>query len=306
MNVKSFLPGGAALLFTLALAGTAARADVKIVSEVDMGAVPFPVPAAAPAAGAGNGKPLVTTSYYKGDRSRVESGGSVIIVTGKADGGKTFVLDPVARTYYVQATSGGAGNAAALSEDSPFLSSVRIDGDLKVDSSSSVTKNIAGRVAKLYRLTGNFKIMLGGGDNGGAGFPLANVTLNGEQWTTETLTVPTLGAAVPGASTFLNAMPPLLAKSDAKLKTQMAAIKGYPLLSAVSVTVTMPKDSPFAEMAAGAFPTKPITARTEVKQLSEDPLPDDLFAVPAGYKQVEPPAAPALPGLGTPPSSPGI
>jgi hypothetical protein len=45
------------------------------------------------------------------------------------------------------------------------------------------------------------------------------------------------------------------------------------------------------------IPEKPLLLKIETVSVSEDPLADSLFAVPEGFKEVEP-ELPTLPGLG--------
>ena len=81
------------------------------------------------------------------------------------------------------------------------------------------------------------------------------------------------------------------------LMDKMSAIKGAGLAS--QMTITMPQ-SPLAGMAGGANApaagSLKITMTSEAKSVTQEPLDDALFTIPADYKQAAPPAA--APGAG--------
>ena len=95
----------------------------------------------------------------------------------------------------------------------------------------------------------------------------------------------------------MNALPIPAALAGNSLKSRsekLATIKGTPLSSRIEVTIK-PGDSKAADANVLPLPKEPIVVATEVKTISEDPLDDALFAVPAGYKKVDVLAKPTAP-----------
>jgi hypothetical protein len=110
-----------------------------------------------------------------------------------------------------------------------------------------------------------------------ASFPTTRVDI--EQWMSEAVTLPegcrqtaTAFARIAGPMGRLKGMKPL---TDA-----VEGMKGAPLSSKITMTVVPAPGS--------NRPSRgPITTTTDVIAIREQPLSDQLFAVPSGYKKVE-------------------
>ena len=270
---------------SLLLMGTSARADLKVVSLATLSGLPDAVKAQAPALAA----PVTTTTYYKGALQRIESVGGVTILG--ADGAM-LTLDPAARTYY--RTASGAPSPAA---GNPLMSMFKIDGKATV-TPTALKKTLLGREVSQYTIAATLNLSMNGGDPSMASmFPTINLT--GRQWTTESIkTLPTAGLMPAGL--FTGSLPIPGFDSVKSLASEMGKIKGFPLETGATVTFVFPKDSPLIGMVGDTLPSK-VTFQSTVTAISEAALPDDLFTVPAGYKQVDSPKAP-----GIAPTVPGI
>jgi hypothetical protein len=69
------------------------------------------------------------------------------------------------------------------------------------------------------------------------------------------------------------------------LAEKIATIKGTPLSSRIEVIIK-PGDGKAPDVNVLPIPKDPIIVVNEVKSISEDPLADSLFTVPADYKKV--------------------
>jgi hypothetical protein len=267
-------------------AASLARADVKIVSEVTIKGVPKAAQAQI------SDKTTTTTTYYKASKQRTETDKSVTITD--LDGDKFYTLDPVKKTYYVMSSK----DLEKLAADNPMLAMIKMDTTTTVTPSSE-TKSIAGKTAKKYAYTTVMKMGMEGADESISAM-LPTITISGEQWTTEEITLPVDYRKVT-QSNFMRSMPPMMAKGIKDMVDKMAEIKGLPLSSVITVTVQPSASAP--PQAASAFPKDPIVTTTEVKSIVEGPLDDALFTVPADYKEVKAPASNipgGLPGAGAP------
>ncbi|WP_395088507.1 hypothetical protein [Armatimonas sp.] len=291
---RALVPG----LVLLALAGSA-RADLKVVSKMTMDApamgglggglganVPLPKP----------GEALQTITYYKGSKTRVEEATGAITITDNTAGTVTRI-DPKKKTYSVvkiadmtKQLTEGAGPAAGFLE----MLEMKVKSDVKKGGHERV---IAGKKATDYLWTATMSMSMKGGEEGAE---VANISMEGEQWTSEEIQLPDTagksnapqlpgigGGMMGGMMKMMNNMPGM--KS---LTATMAQIKGFSLLTNMKIKI----QSPFAE-AQGADLSKPVTNKTEVVELSEAELPESLFVVPTGLKKV-PYEMPQIPGFG--------
>jgi hypothetical protein len=257
----------------VALSVTLARADVKIVSEVTIKGAPKAAQAQV------SDKPFITTVYYKASRQRTETDKGVTITD--LDGDKFYTLDPVKKTYYVMSSK----DIEKMAAENPMLAMIKVDTSTTVTPTAE-TKSIAGKMAKKYAYTTIMKMGMEGADDSiSAMLPI--ITINGEQWTTEEITLP-VDYRKFAQSNFMRSMPPMMAKGIKDMVDKMADIKGIPLSSIITVTVKPSEKAP--PQAASAFPKDPIVTTTEVKSITEGPLDDALFTVPADYKEVKAPA----------------
>jgi hypothetical protein len=260
----------------LLLAAQTARADMKIVSEMTVQGQPG-------AQRGGQPQRQTVRAFYKGDKVRTEAAGTILIYDAAAD--KLLQLDPARKTYTVNALQKMAAQMQPLMARMKFdvTGSVRPGG---------ATRTIVGLPARNYRVAMNLRMSMpaagAGAPQGMPAGPLLTMKLEGEQWASEAVKVPVrvqrmmttslmrpMGAMMPG-------MKPLLDK--------MAAVKGLPLSSRMTMTMTM------GQAMGGAAPrNNTMTAVTEVRSIDRKTvLPAALFAIPAGYRKVEP--GPGMPG----------
>lgn len=268
--------GAAAALLTASMA----RADIKIVSEITITGMPAAARQSAPGV---SDKPMTTTVYYKGSKQRTETGNTVQIYDAAAD--QMYTLDTDKKTYSVISPSkmleGVAGN--------PFLDMMKFDTTASVKAGGA-TKNIAGKPATNYVYSATIKITMDNLPPEAAG-SLPTMEMKGEQWATESLSLPSAFQKA-GLNNMARRMPPMMVKGMKPLIDELAKIKGAPLSSRMSMSFIVPPGSP----AAGSVPKEPIVTTTEVKSISEETLSDSLFEIPTGYKKVEAPKTPGIPG----------
>lgn len=210
------------------------------------------------------------TTYYKGGRMRTEAGDKVTIF----DGERTLLLNPKKKTY--QAIPKNAGAELA----NPMLAMMDIKADVRVKPTGK-SQTIQGKVAQHYVLTMTMKLGMKVATEGASKGDMPQIppiTSKTELWTVE------FPGIKLGAGTARQAMPAGMGNLPfAKdLTDKLKSIKGIPLQT------TMIQDMMGKKMS--------VTIKT--LSLSEAPLPDSLFALPAGYKQVpyEAPAMPTMPG----------
>jgi hypothetical protein len=288
--IKRRIFASAVSMVALGVMATVARADVKVVSEVKMTGIPA---AAAAQPGVPDlKKPIITTTYYKGNKQRVESGDTVIITDYET--GKVTTLNPAKKTFYTSNITDGLKAMA----DNPMIEMIKIDATADVKQGGE-TKTIAGKAAKNYKLTATMKMSMDGAPpETAAMFP--TIIMKGEQWTTEAIALPIQTSKLVQAN-FTKNMPAFLQKGMKPFLDKMATIPGFTLSNTMSIEFMRAPGAPDMP----GFPKEPIVTVTEVKELSEAPLEDALFAPPADYKEVQAPK-PAGPGRGgaTPPGAP--
>ena len=178
MQSKLSLTGGrhrAAPLFSVLLLGpvAAARADVKIVSEVNVTRQPDANDPSSPSF------PETVTTYYKGRYARVEVAGGPVTIYN-ADAGRVYTLDPDKKTYYVLPLKQVQEGETRLAAEEPAGANLDAKVDVKPPDGAE-TRTIAGLIAKEYDVSGSIRVKpreSGGGGllggifgGGGGGFP---------------------------------------------------------------------------------------------------------------------------------------
>ena len=307
----------------------AARADVKIVSEVS---VTGPAQQAQDG-GADQSSPQVITTYYKGGNARAETAaGQATIYDGAVE--KEYVLDPARKTYYVldvkQFEHPPGGDSGRLSLDT------RVDVTQSDKDEADSTKTVAGLSARGYRVTGSAKFspkrsnnfnlggIFGGGGvfGGGGGFPgggghhrrggypggggggrqagatgrsLPSYQVTGEFWLSDAVKLPGDKKA-----SVLPAIQPLLLSAGPMLKPladKLTKLKDIPLYAHLAVTRTAPRgssgDGPYGgdtnQGASGRAAEWTTDTTLRVTSARTLTLDDALFKVPNDYQQVDPP-----------------
>jgi hypothetical protein len=254
--------------------GAPARADVKIVSEVNVSGLP-----AAAAAQMKGAFPQTVTVYYKGEKMRTETAGSPAVTIYDCTADKLYTLDTAKKTYTVASVKG------MLDAANPMMAMMKFDTTANVKPGGA-SKVIAGQPAKNYTYMATIKMGMEGASPDMAGmFP--TMTMRGEQWTTDAITLPANCQRMM-ASSFARTAGPML-KGMKPLIDQMATIKGAPLSSRMTMTLASKQPLP-------GLPTEPIVTTNETKSISQATLDDALFTVPAGYKEVRAAAPAARPG----------
>lgn len=267
--LAAFRRAAAPLILSGALAALppAARADIKIISEVTASGLPPQARAQLKAKGAQQ-----TTVYYKGDSVRTEvAGGPITIFQGGT--GKWIQIDPARKTYTVNAAQ------KMMEMAKPFLSMMKIDatGDVKP---GEAARTISGYPARNYLINLSMTMSLGEGAPPDAPKgPLFTMTMEGEQWTTEALKLSS-SAQRAVVTSVLQMLGPMMQGAQ-PLMEKMASIQGAPLSGRMTMRFTSAQALP-------GLPKEPMVVTTEVKSVSEAPLSDTLFRVPAGYKKAEP------------------
>jgi len=285
MNCSPVSRTGLAVL-SIALLPLIASADLKVVSKTisqNTPAIPGGIPGApTPSAAKKPGEPVLSTAYYKGKKVRVEEGDRVVITDNET--GTIVTIDSKKKTFTTQKLADMASQVSPFTE----MLEVKVDGALKP---TEMKKPVAGRETRLY--AGKFTmamsvkegapIPLPAGDG-----PLMEIIIESEQWAAEGIQLDPKTQG-PGFSPLPAGMMRMMPGMDSMMK-KMTEIKGFPLSTAMKISFQSSLPLP-------GIPEKPVVIKTETVSVPEDALPDTLFAVPAGFKQVEP-ELPAFPGLG--------
>lgn len=275
-------------------AGTA-RADLLVVSQVKNAKAA--TGGAQSAAGANASAQTETVqSYYKGRKVRTEVGSRIVLYDG--DSGKTYQIDPAARTYTVVASAGLPMG---------FLSMMSITTKA-TSGPTGATRAILGHTAREYSFKADVDIAMntaafqaggmGGRPPTGAATPLQHMGtlhITGREWVINVPSLPNGGTGalqvgVNQAGAMVPGIKPLLDK--------LALIKGVPLSSEETIDVEM---TPMGGLGgpAGARPSRLATMITnDAVSVRESALPESLFVIPAGYREVKRAAAfkPGRPG----------
>jgi len=257
------------------LAPLAARADVKIVTESTI-------------TGLGAPTTIPNTVYYKGDKQRSEGDDGVTIYDCSSD--LLYTLNAKDKTYTVAAAS----QSMQAKASNPMLAMAKIETKEANLTPLSGTKEIAGKTSNGYAYI--LALHIQPTDPSLSDFiPAFTTTIKGEQWATEAVTgsVPCERMSRLMLSRSLPASVATMGSGVKDILDKVAQIKG--LFLSRRVQITMKLDNPKSD-AGMPIPKDPIVYTTVVKSLSEAPLEDSLFAVPADYKKIEAPATPAAPG----------
>jgi hypothetical protein len=280
----------------LAVLGTPpVRADVTITSTLTTNA-PKQMPGRPNSGGTGTQTTRQTvTAYYKGNKVRTQaSGGAVVLYDAATD--TTTILNPADKTYTVNASK------KRVDQVKPFLSMFKVSVDGGV-TPGAATKTIAGLPARNYRVNLQMKMgMSGNAPAGATAGTLFSMKMAGEQWASSAVSLPTR-VQTQMATSGLRALGGMMPGME-KMAARMTAIKGLPLSSRMTITMTTPPGMGAAMMGGGgpaaggkAGPIV-ITTITDTRSVSRKPLPDSLFTVPAGYREVQPnvPGRGGMPG----------
>jgi hypothetical protein len=149
--------------------------------------------------------------------------------------------------------------------------------------------------------------------------PNLAVKMDGEQWVTDAIALPArwVSATLFGAGAFAISSPlddmPLPPDVPVDLKeflTKVAAIRGFPLSGRTNFDITVrfteqaiaqakshSSSNPKDKLPEGPMNIK-VSLNNEVQSITEAPLRDSLFVVPAGYRKVPAPTKQGgFPGL---------
>ena len=281
LNSRLYRATGAAILF--GALSVSAHADLTVVSETTVSGIPEAAKAMAP--GPDMSKPMTSTTYYKGDKTRTETAGSIILTSG--DTAQITTLNPAAKTYSI----------ASAAASNPFASMMSFSVTGSKVTKTAEKKTILGKSSDKYMLSIPLKMSMGEEDAATDG--LLTMKIAGEEWTTDAVALPT-GATSMSTGALGKMMMGPMAGGMKSMAKQMAEIKGFPLLTVMTMTFVIPEGSPAAQ-AFGDGPPPKITLRAEVKSIAETALDDSLFAVPADYKKIDAPMAiPGIPATGAP------
>lgn len=279
--IKHISPAIVAAVFGAAVfAPSAAFADLKVVSQVTVKGQPK----AAQAAGVPGDKPVTTTTYYKGDKSRTETDQGAFITDLAND--KMYTLDLAKKTFTVTSLQATAKAAS----DNPFLNNIKVASKTTVTPGTE-TKALLGKTAKRTDYTSDFAISIEGNETLNAFMP--KISIQGQMWNDETLMLPGDPRKLAQA-TYSRMLPAQIRQGVAEMSDKLGTMKGFPLLSVITVTVTPPKDAP--DFVKEQMPKEPIVTTSTVTSISEEALPDSLFVVPSNFKEEKTaPATPAKP-----------
>ncbi|MBC8102650.1 MAG: hypothetical protein H7Z41_08695 [Cytophagales bacterium] len=283
-------------LLTVSILGVGiARADVKIVSETTIKGLPEQAQQTTRGDFKANASqaPVVSTVYLKGEKRRSEVEGRVTIYDCATDA--LYTLNTADKTYTVTSFSKSLDNEASASN--PILSLIKIDTGAVTLTPQTTSKIIAGKPATSYTFGLTLKVRPADPSLAEM-IPNIESTVKGEQWFSESIAAPATCARMAKAN-FVSSLPLPIAGASEGLKTladKISAIKGTPLSSRIVVTLKA-GDGKAADANVLPIPKDPIILTTEVKTITEDPLADSLFTIPAEYKKVD--VAPK-PGTSTP------
>jgi hypothetical protein len=280
------------------------QADIKVVSKVTFTVATQGTPTTSGSPPSQPVPPQQVTVYYRGGNARTEiQEGSITIFNGKE--GKVYLLNPAERTYVVKSvsefcdparsrtTSGsvslkassditlspgvGARTCAGIPTSPYEVSGTVILGAHKSGSGRSLLQGLGGLpgLGSLGALAG----IAGGGRHGGesrnsdSGVKPKKFEISGEYWMSESLKLPDERKASPLAAIY----------SD----TQIQNFVFRPLSDSLSKLKSLPLDSRITVASLSDDGVQHTVTRTAtVISVSQDPLPDNLFIVPAGYSKI--------------------
>ena len=251
----------AAVCVTGAVTPRAARADVKVVSELTLtGLEEF----------GARGIPIKITRSYKNGvlREEHEAVNYVHIYDSKTD--KYYTLDTAHQTYSVQTLDDVMSRAVGP------LARVDVVGDAKITEGGS-TQTIAGKPAVNYSTINNLLLK-----DPRSGVGVLAVKITGEQWMATTLAIPESNKRLKQAAQLL---PTRVHKVFKPYYDTSAEMKGLPLsfdlILAVQGAPGVVVPAAVDKLISGTF-----EAHNTVLSVKTNTLPESLFHVPKGYKLV--------------------
>ena len=274
-----------------------ARADLKVMVEVSVSGMPEP----ARRTGKAPTYPRQVTTYYRGDRARIEvTSGPITLYDYAAD--RVYILDPEKKTYTTESLRRVSGQPPAKSSMVP-VPRTSSQSKMVVTLSAAATgeqKTIAGSQALRFTVTGSIDLERSMGS--GAGFPAGSqrrggsggalsppIQVDGELWLADE-SVPT-GIDPKYSAPLLPAFAAVLSDApDAKplivaLMAQTPAQSGIPLASRFTLTARARRPAKGDQSSSPDAVTVVLTS--DVKSISTDTLDDTLFALPASYTQAK-------------------
>ena len=170
----------------------------------------------------------------RGNKVRTQSSvGSVTLYDAATD--TTTVLNPADKTYTVNA------GKKMVEQVKPFLSMFKISVDGGV-TPGAATKTIAGLPSRSYRVNLQMKMGMaaqaGGGSAATPAGTLFSMKMAGEQWASSAVSLPTR-VQTQMATSGLRALGGMMPGME-KMAGKMTAVKGLPLSSRMTITMTTP------------------------------------------------------------------
>jgi hypothetical protein len=300
---------------TLFIAASPTRSDVKIVSEINVTGLPQ--------GQSGTAYPQSFTTYYKGEKARIEWPGTVTIYDTAVE--KVYLLHPDDKTYSVVTFKKLEEMDSTVPVGGHAKQDAKLDVNRADDKEADAKRTFAGMEGHKYDATGSVRFSMGdrpsgfqsggrrgggggggfpgGGRRRGGGFPLAAVQgpggggqrgpragggfpsmeMEGEFWIAEKFALPSKSKE-PFFPSFALAVPP--------------GVMAGPLLKPLADKMAKAKGFPlFSRVSVrvvkpqSAEEPEQVVTTVEVKSLSSETLDDALFKVPEDYKIVEAPSA---------------
>jgi hypothetical protein len=262
----------------------AAHADVTIVSKTTMvGAMPGMRKSDMGGNADSLNRSATTTTYFQENKVRIDNGQVVYLYDG--DTHTRYRIDAKRKTYsVVRDRLGGLSQFAGMFDIKTTVSVVP----------TGKTQRIAGLTAKEYAYDESIALNIkpGAFPMGASPSPAAKsspipamqIKIHGQHWVSPIPGLPSdIGEVISessGMSQLTENLPGLKALMD-----QLKAVKGYPLATQQSFTIT---GLGMAPGAAGGKSGATMSVDTSTTSIRQAPLPKSLFMIPPGYKQVEP------------------
>ena len=212
---------------------------------------------------------METTAYYKGHKSRSETGGEITLTD--YDAGMTYTIDTENKTYSVaQIKPAQRDTTSALPGNKSFVHS------------GGQTQTIAGYPATNTKFMSVTQIVIGA--PAGASAPmLPPLTISGEEWMADGLLPEDARNA--GFAEFSKLVPLPQLPGAGGFAQKMLAVKGFPLATTLQIRIAFPAGA--GPALVNALPRDPITLTMRAKSVATAPLDDALFALPEGFQKVD-------------------
>ena len=224
-------------------------------------------------------KPVLakTTTYYKGEKQRVDSGDSITITEA---GKETItILNPHDKTYYEMPILGQISDAAKRMQEM-----VAFGGTAEV-SDTGEEKQIAGVTAHHYKYAMSLVFTIK--DPNAPPILAAMIpsfAISGDEWTvpsSDTASMKLRGAAM------MRNLPPGMGQGLKPLIDKMTTIKGVAVAGTQTIKIVISPNAP-DEMREQA-PKQPYVIDTKADIINAAPLSDTLFTIPEGYRKIAAP-----------------